>query len=495
MKLIVGIIAHDADEYVRRSQVLSRWSYRNTESYFIKFGSDSTEKIVGTTYYAPGLYPETVETAIIKVLYFMKYALTKEWDFMLRTNLSSIFHWERVFEMLNTNNSFPVIGNIVSNEFVTGCGMFLSRKVVQALVDLWSADENIELTYDDVLIGRMIQKCGFPVSTWKHTTYLHTNPSTDLHESDSHFHIRSKLGVDVDMRVRQEIPMMQKFVNYWKVYGMNIILVHYGRDFPEYIRDCVHQIKRFNPDMTVHVLTESPQAVEGARVVTLDTVPNGETHVRFNEASKLDRDYRGGFWHAAAERFMAISDYMKQVKLTDVFHIEYDNLIYMDLSKLFPVFQRHYRHIAIPTDCPGRVIPSFMYFRDLESIEHMTGYMTNNVANFQNEMALLKSYMTAFPERMKGLPIARPPYVPSEYTNHWDEFQCVFDAAALGQYVGGVDPRNIPGNTEGFVNESCVFRADMAGIEWRDGRPWAFGIPVVNLHIHCKNLKKWSTRS
>ena len=97
-----------------------------------------------------------------------------------------------------------------------------------------------------------------------------------------------------------------------------------------------------------------------------------------------------------------------------------------------------------------------------------------------------------FPERMKALPIARPPFVSSEYTNHWDEFQCVFDAAALGQYIGGIDA---PGNTEGFVNESCVFEADKVDIEWRDGRPWAFGLPVVNLHIHCKNLKKWSTDS
>ena len=126
---------------------------------------------------------------------------------------------------------------------------------------------------------------------------------------------------------------------------MNIILVHYGRDFPEYIRDCVKQIKKFNPDMTVHLLTETQQSVDGARVVTLDTVPKSETHNKFNEASKLDRDYRGGFWHAAAERFMAISDYMKHTNLQDVFHIEYDNLVYMDLSKLLTVFQKHYQQV------------------------------------------------------------------------------------------------------------------------------------------------------
>jgi hypothetical protein len=490
MKLIVGIIAHDADEYVRRAQKISRWSYRDMESYYIKFGSEPTEKIVENVYYAPGLHDETVETGIIKVLYFMKFALTKEWDFMLRTNLSSIFHWGRVFDMLKQYKNFPVIGNIVNNDFVTGCGMFLSRRVVQGIVDTWIGGEHIELTYDDIVIGQLIKKSGFPMSTWKHTEYLMARPNMDPRTADNYFHIRCKLSTDVMTRVQYEIPMMERFTNHLGVVPLNLILVHYGQHFPEYIQDCVHQIKKYNPTIEVHLLLENFNHIDGAKVVTLDRIPKSSTHIKFNQVSKLDREFRGGFWHAAAERFMAISDYMKHNQMSDVFHIEYDNLIYMDLSKLFPLFQKHYKHIAIPTDCPGRVIPSFMYFRDVESVQHLTEFMVDNVPKFTTEMQLLKAYMYTFPERMKALPIARPPFVSSEYTNHWDEFQCVFDAAALGQYIGGIDA---PGNTEGFVNESCVFRADKVDIEWRDGRPWAFGLPVVNLHIHCKNLKKWST--
>ena len=276
---------------------------------------------------------------------------------------------------------------------------------------------------------------------------------------------------------------------------MIVVLVHYGQHFPEHIHDCVNQLKKYNPETEVHILLEKARDVKDAKVVSLDKIPKSLNHEKFNEVSKLDRDYRGGFWHAAAERFMAISDYMEHTGFTDIIHIEYDNLVYMNISNLLPVFQKHYKHIAVPTDSPGRVIPSFMYFRDADSIQHMINFMVDNVPNFTNEMQLLKAYMNAFPERMKALPIARPPFVPGEYANHLDEFKCIFDAAALGQYVGGIDPRNKPGNTEGFINETCVFPADRAGLEWRDGLPWAFGLPVVNLHIHCKNLKKWSTHS
>jgi hypothetical protein len=83
----------------------------------------------------------------------------------------------------------------------------------------------------------------------------------------------------------------------------------------------------------------------------------------------------------------------------------------------------------------------------------------------------------------------------------WSQFGgYIFDAAAIGQYVGGVDPRNCPGDTRGFVNETCVIKyADEGTIIWKtDGdddvkRPFLHRknqqiIPIFNLHIHSKTL-------
>ena len=77
-----------------------------------------------------------------------------------------------------------------------------------------------------------------------------------------------------------------------------------------------------------------------------------------------------------------------------------------------------------------------------------------------------------------------------------DLFKSLFDGAAIGQYLGGEDPRNGP-NGSGFVNESCLFHADRLQYEWQqdsEGRWIPFARyqqqlwQVNNLHIHSKRL-------
>lgn len=82
-------------------------------------------------------------------------------------------------------------------------------------------------------------------------------------------------------------------------------------------------------------------------------------------------------------------------------------------------------------------------------------------------------------------------------TKNFDKFNYIFDAAAIGQYLGGVDPRNIPGNTKGFVNETCVINFDKYSFIWKFEnniiKPFIIidniKYPIFNLHIHSKNLK------
>jgi hypothetical protein len=78
------------------------------------------------------------------------------------------------------------------------------------------------------------------------------------------------------------------------------------------------------------------------------------------------------------------------------------------------------------------------------------------------------------------------------FTRHAKEFNCLFDAAAVGQYIGGVDPRNISGNTIGIINETSVFKCNKAKVQWINNIPHLNNLPLVNLHIHSKDLKRWS---
>ena len=80
-----------------------------------------------------------------------------------------------------------------------------------------------------------------------------------------------------------------------------------------------------------------------------------------------------------------------------------------------------------------------------------------------------------------------------DFGNNIDLFNVLFDARAIGQYIGGIDPRNDPNVGPGYINPDSLFRVNLINVEWRlDNNnlyiPYACGLPVVNLHIHCKNF-------
>jgi hypothetical protein len=89
-------------------------------------------------------------------------------------------------------------------------------------------------------------------------------------------------------------------------------------------------------------------------------------------------------------------------------------------------------------------------------------------------------------------------------TKNFKQFNMIFDAAAIGQYLGGVDPRNIPGDTTGFVNETCIIKYDQYRFIWnafddircpyivvKNENDIDCSYPVFNLHIHSKALEKF----
>jgi len=81
-------------------------------------------------------------------------------------------------------------------------------------------------------------------------------------------------------------------------------------------------------------------------------------------------------------------------------------------------------------------------------------------------------------------------------------FPYIFDGAAIGQFIGGIDPANREGDTRGFVNESCVIKYNKYSVQFKqvDGkmRPVVIVhgrvLPVFNLHIHSKDLALYTNQ-
>jgi hypothetical protein len=281
---------------------------------------------------------------------------------------------------------------------------------------------------------------------------------------------------------------------------MTLILFHAGPEFPAYLNDCIRQVRTVSAVPIVVLMepehcTTVDASVSGVTVVPLDSIPLDYFTQEYLKTTRLDGEWRGGFWRAASLRFFYIHNYAKQHRLRDIFHIEYDNLVYQDFLPLVPAFQT--RAMWCVMDAPTRCIPSFVYWRDADAVFDLLLTLLGAGARGENDMTALATHAHKYPQGVGWLPIV-PDGVgaPPEYSAEQGRFGVLFDGAAVGQYIGGVDPRNQAGDTCGFINETTVFRCDRVRVEWKRGadslyRPYLNDLPLVNLHIHSKDLSRW----
>ena len=228
MKLVVGVISTDCNDYeIKAQSVWKKYMHMNPNviAYFLKFDNTKPNNsfIEDTFYCHANDQKETIETMVHKSLEFMKIMLEDDsWDYILRTNLSSVFNWDRVLSFLSKYNNFDVIANKVTPPFPnawpvsaipTGCGMFLSRKAVNGIVTEWLKDPNLSnfIYPDDVMIGILLGRSGFNVLA----NYNYEMILPYMGVNHRYFHLRCKMFNEPIHRVQHEIPMMEKWIEAW----------------------------------------------------------------------------------------------------------------------------------------------------------------------------------------------------------------------------------------------------------------------------------------
>ena len=276
-----------------------------------------------------------------------------------------------------------------------------------------------------------------------------------------------------------------------------LILIHIGPELPLFINDCIKQVKLFT-DVSIHVLVNKcniPLLPGDVIAVPLEDIPVQPEHQSFINNTKLELAFRNGFWRYTTERFYYLYDYSIHKNLKDIFHIETDNMIYSDFTKYLNQFQTKLMWATF--DSERRCIPGFVYFKNTWILQQLVKFILTQSGN---DMETLSRFKDLYLEDVGYLPIIYKyqDSIPEKYSNEVCKFNCLFDAACVGQYIGGVDPNNVDGrDTVGFINETCVFKCDRANVEWVTLNnlkvPYLNGLPLTNLHIHCKDLQKWAS--
>lgn len=216
-----------------------------------------------------------------------------------------------------------------------------------------------------------------------------------------------------------------------------------------------------------------------------------------------NRAFRDGFWLKTLERFLVLEAFVEKYKINKIFHAELDNLIF-DISTLNPILDSIGKGFFCPRDSTKRGIGSLIYLNDMSTLKHMNRWFRNHHGSIQNDMDLLGEMLTHEPgfyslptETALGeIGIAEWTYIDKEKTKG------IFDAAAMGQYLFGIDPRNTNKVLRnGFTNENILI--DFGRLEFRfDNKRQSlfvrYGNEIqwkrcYNLHIHSKIFSKLSS--
>lgn len=273
---------------------------------------------------------------------------------------------------------------------------------------------------------------------------------------------------------------------------MKIILVCI-ENFQEYILDNIKNLQLFgNRDIVVLTNRRFFDRLESSGV-TLYAIEDLDD-MGFGRDTKLDRHFRGGFWMHCSARFFYLYSYIRKFGVCGCIHLENDVMAYVNFDQLTPQFTKN--KVYATFDCPKRVIPGILYIPNVDAFLPI-------VARYdfaQNDMENLARYDESVIEPLPIIPARHAEYE-KLWQNYIDSIGVIYDAAAMGQYLGGIDPRNQAGDTRGFVNETCLVKYDQYAFYWIavDGaglyapHVWIDGryVRIVNLHIHGKELRRF----
>ncbi len=277
-------------------------------------------------------------------------------------------------------------------------------------------------------------------------------------------------------------------------HSVKIILISTGI-FQEYIVYNIEQLLLLNYE--VIVLTEKKYFTQLNKYPSISKFDTSLLCNNFNKnciGTKLNSNRKGGFWHNCSKRLFILYEFMKIYNIENCIHIENDVLLYTK----FYSNQFTKNKIYLTMDCPNRCIPGIIYipqYKLLEKLINNYNYSRNDMFNmakfFQNNRNICETFpIINMNKRYNSLTI---------YNSNFNKFNSIFDAAAIGQYVGGIDPNNNDGDTVGFINETCCIKYNNYKFEWvKKGQfyyPYIIVydkyIPINNLHIHSKKLSNF----
>lgn len=216
MRLTFLVIASDNLKIYSAHQSLWRsyaTSHPDVTVYFVRQSKETLEThIDGDTIWSNG--EEATERVFEKTVEAFKILSPSSYDFLVRTNLSSVWNFTRLIEFCETLPKKDVFCGVLGNPGISGAGMILSPDVVRKLAN--HSGEIERCKWDDIDFGKVANLCGIPsipATRYDPRTREHVDACWNV---GYHFYLKDmRSGI---RNIENELDIMQYLIS--KVYAL-----------------------------------------------------------------------------------------------------------------------------------------------------------------------------------------------------------------------------------------------------------------------------------
>lgn len=291
--------------------------------------------------------------------------------------------------------------------------------------------------------------------------------------------------------------------------SQEVHFVYLGEKLPRYALASIELASRYS-GLNVHLIgnasMERRLRNSPARFTAVEDFYSQDEFLQISKKITYSHSFRQGFWLKTLERFFVLAQYMVADNLEAIFHSELDQLLFRVDYLLSKLEEDGKRGMFLPFQTGDLAIASVLYCNSQATMRSLLDFASTS-GTFSNEMTLIANW--ARQNRNHVFPLPTIASAVDEASNHhrsdpaldFHKLGGVVDAAQLGWWVAGVDPRNLPAREKPSTKfadepkETMLTRQQLEKIRFNfDSRDSFLNIEygndfhtrIFNLHIHSK---------
>lgn len=224
------------------------------------------------------------------------------------------------------------------------------------------------------------------------------------------------------------------------------VFVYLGRSLPDYAKFSLSLFARTSGQSPILLGNDllRKSCPDAAAFLAVEDFYDSSEFLDASSRLSNSRSFRQGFWLRTLERFFVLYQFMQASKITHLFHAELDQLLFQNEILVNKLLNFGQPGLYFPMHGTRLAIASVMFVHHPQSLRHLLDFVQDQ-DGFENEMVLLSDWARLNHGLFHRLPTLGGPDVevqtagtPDDCSRAW-----VVDAAQLGQWVGGEDPRNV----------------------------------------------------